>query len=157
MGLTHVQSMKITPSEFVGGQVVGLETEILRELRGIRMDLVNECRSYNTYQDHTSNLRSSIGGFVVANGKLDSMSNFEQLPPKDKNNTKNVKYNGGEQGRSYAKDLADREQKNLIVGIVAGMQYAAAVESKGYDVISGSSILADRLVKETLKDIAENR
>ena len=40
-------------------------------------------------------------------------------------------------------ELAHRYPKGMILVIVAGMEYAAAVESKGYDVITGSSLFAD--------------
>lgn len=156
MGVRVVVEQGFDAASFVDNVKADLETQILREMRGIRMDLVNECRGYNTYQDQTTNLRSSIGGFIVVDGVIDSMSEFEQLPPRIKDTTGNVEYNGGEQGRAYAEELAANETQNIVLGIVAGMQYAQAVESKGYDVISGSTILSERLIKEALKDIAEN-
>ena len=156
MGVRVVVEQGFDAASFVDNVKADLEIQILREMRGIRMDLVNECRGYNTYQDQTTNLRSSIGGFIVVDGVIDSMSEFEQLPPKLKDTTGKVEYNGGERGRAYAEELAANETQNIVLGIVAGMQYAQAVESKGYDVISGSTILSERLIKEALKDIAEN-
>lgn len=156
MGVRVVVKEGFDGAAFVDNVKASLETQILREMRGIRMDLVNECRGLNTYQDQTTNLRSSIGGFIVVDGQIDSMSSFEQLPPRIKDTTGKVKYNGGELGKAYAEDLASGEPKNIVMGIVAGMQYAQAVESLGYDVITGSTILSERLIKEALKDIAEN-
>lgn len=53
-------------------------------------------------------------------------------------------FNGGkEEGRSKAKEAAaevatEYPRGYVLIG-VAGMNYAAAVESKGFDVISGSA------------------
>jgi len=42
-------------------------------------------------------------------------------------------------------DIAAQYPTGMILVVVAGMEYAAAVESKGYDVITGSSREAEKL------------
>jgi len=41
-----------------------------------------------------------------------------------------------------AKELASKVKRGYVIICVAGMRYAAAVESKGFDVITGSAIQA---------------
>ena len=80
---------------------------------------VRDARSTTTYSDVTSNLRNSIG--YVATSETGKSESFGQGQ-------------GGQAGASEANKLAP--ESGLIM--MAGMEYAAAVESKGYDVISNS-------------------
>ena len=103
---------------------------------GIRS--VNYAKNNHTYKDQTGNLTSSIGYAVIYNGSV-----------------KDEKYEGTATGISQSKkviaDLSAKFFKGMVLVVVAGMEYAAAVESKGYDVITGSSFYADNELKPILK------
>jgi len=80
---------------------------------------VRNARGTKTYSDVTANLRNSIGYQAASeSGKTESFGAGK----------------GGQEGKSKADSL------NLESGLImmAGMEYAAAVESKGFDVISNS-------------------
>lgn len=81
--------------------------------------------------DWTSNLRNSIGYMIVYNGKIidnDFQSN---------------------DGFSFASSLLSQIPSDCYALIcVAGMEYASYVEAKGYDVISGGSILLTKDLKK---------
>jgi len=71
--------------------------------------------------DLTGNLRNSIGYAVKKDGTLLFQAN------------------GGGEGGQRAKEVVMREgNKDTCLVLTAGMEYAAAVESRGYDVVSNS-------------------
>jgi len=96
---------------------------------------VNMARSTQTYKDQTGNLRSSIGYVIAIDGEI-----------------KKEEITGKPEGVSHAKDIANQVVNANPNGIIligfAGMQYAAAVESKGYDVISNSVPAAAKLLSD---------
>lgn len=96
---------------------------------------VAEARKKGSYKDRTGNLRSSIGYVVVSDGKVVEESTF----PASKVGTDKV--TGQVKGREYAEELArdiDRNDTALIV--VAGMDYAKHVASKGKNVLDSAEI-----------------
>ena len=101
------------------------EKSIFLALSFIGEESVNKARSNRTYMDDTGNLRSSIGYAIISHGDI------------EKSNIK-----GNADGVTEAWNLLDELKaeynKGFVLVIFAGMDYAAAVESKGYDVISNS-------------------
>lgn len=94
---------------------------------------VSDARQTNTYMDRTANLRNSIG--YKTDGKM---------------------YAGGGEGGSEAKNFLGTFDDPNSLTLVAGMSYAAAVEAKGYDVISGSVARArDNHVRMLKKALAK--
>ena len=108
---------------------------IISRLKYIGETFVNNARSNNTYLDQTGNLRSSIGYIVLKNGK----KQYENYQLSERGTEK-------QKGMSTGKQLANELASGLSIGyvliVVAGMDYAASVESKGKDVLTASSILA---------------
>lgn len=102
---------------------------------------VEIARKSGSYTDRTGNLRSSVGYVIYNNGEAIS-ENFERVA------------NGGK-GLSNARQLANKvgsTQKNgMSLVCVAGMNYAAAVEAKGKDVITSGSIQCEDYLKKALK------
>ncbi len=88
-------------------------------------EFINKARMIDTYKDRTGNLRASIGYMVLKNGKP------------VKSSFKGGK--GGKKAREVAKEIASDYPSGYVLIGVAGMNYAAAVESKGFDVITGSA------------------
>lgn len=76
------------------------------------------------YIDDSGLLRESIG-FVIYDHGLLVMSNFQGR--------------GAELGLQVANDAAAPFKNEICAIVVAGADYAAAVESRGYDVITGST------------------
>lgn len=99
-----------------------------------------------SFKDWTGNLRSSIGFIVTYQGKI-LHKDFEQSAKGTDKKT------GVRTGLSLAKSLIPGRGISLIV--VAGMEYAMYVESKGYDVITGSSLDAERTLKQVMKAISK--
>lgn len=125
---------------------------VIFRIQRIGEQFVTNARDNGSYTDRTGNLRSSIGYVILVDGKQLS-ENFEYFPPGDR--TKKPK---GKSGQSKAKEVIKEIKTNFPRGIVlicvAGMEYAAAVESRGYDVITASSDLAENALKEAIKTIA---
>lgn len=85
-----------------------------------------------SFNDQTGNLRSSIGYIIVYDGKI-VRENFD--------------HSGGPIGQKEGRDFAEYQAALNPTGwaliTVAGMEYAAFVEAKGYDVITGSTLNAN--------------
>jgi len=118
---------------------VSIEQRIIWTLAMIGEKFVNDARSTQTYHDQTGNLRSSIGYIIARDGNI-IQENIE----------------GKAEGRAQAKKIANEvlreNSKGFVLIGVAGMEYAAAVESKGYDVITGSVPAAKALLKSKIKE-----
>lgn len=100
------------------------------------------------YADDTGALTSSVGFMVLQDGKVVT-SNFEGTGKKAAV--------GMATGKAAAMEIAAKFTSGLTLVVVAGMQYAAAVESMGYDVLTGSSFIAERELKEALNAFANNK
>lgn len=91
------------------------------------------------YRDQSSNLRNSIGAVVYV-GDEEVFSSFGTGA-------------GATKGKSFADSLASQHfsSQGIICVIVAGMDYALKVESKGYDVITGSCEKLPDMLETNLK------
>lgn len=107
-----------------------IEEVLLDRIIAVAEQFVADARSVDTYTDRTGNLRGSIGYMITKDGR-EVFGNFE----------------GAEEGQSEAKRFAKRVSSQyktgIILTVVAGMEYAASVEAKGYDVITASGQTAD--------------
>ena len=108
-----------------------IDQAIIFQLKLLGEELVNHARTLDTYKDQTGNLRASIGYVIVVNGKV---YNYDFVGGKL----------GASTGRQLAEELASKALKGYALIVVAGMDYAAAVESKGYDVLASAEMLASR-------------
>ena len=109
--------------------VVNKKKQVAQGLAYYGEQFVNDAREGGSYQDQTSNLRGSIAYDVFVDG--------ESFADNYKSFGSDV---GVDNARITISEVADSEGYNdkdkiTLVG-VAGMEYAAAVESKGYDVIT---------------------
>lgn len=121
-----------------------LQTALIRTLQYIGETVLNRARSTNSYKDQTGNLRSSIGYVIAVDGRVVYQSDFKTVKSGQ---------DGSEQGAAFAKKLVRRFPKGVCLLVVAGMEYAAHVKNKGYDVLDSSELLADRLVPSMLKQL----
>lgn len=138
-----------------------IERGILNTLMYVGEVCVNHARSVNTYHDQTGNLRNSIGYVITQNGQI-LHSNFER-----KVAAVIVTQNGIARRRTDIRDgmiageeLAEKLAANYPFGyaviVVAGMNYAAAVESRGLDVLTSAELLAEEIVPGLLRDLKED-
>lgn len=100
-------------------------------------------RDQGGFGDVTGNLRSSIGFAIVDHGRI-KVQNYETVK-KGKD--------GKKEAKAFIQTLKDDFDQGYALIVVAGMGYAAAVESKGKDVITGSSLEAEKLLKRAIKEL----
>ncbi|GAA0561562.1 hypothetical protein [Chitinophaga japonensis] len=135
--------------QVLADRVAKLDKAIISNFRYIGEKFVKNARENGNYTDRTGNLRSSIGYVILKNG-AQVKENFRSVSGgKD----------GLNQAKQSAKDAAKAFPKGYVLIVVAGMDYAAAVESRGYDVISSSSTQAKedlRVAIEGLKKRIDN-
>lgn len=130
-------ALRITPAfkssdirDFIRRRIERLEEVVIDQLKDCGEQFVADARSVNTYTDRTGNLRASIG-YVIAKDGREIFGNFQGIA------------SGTSVGRRKIKTILGDNSKGFVLIVVAGMEYAAAVEAKGYDVITGSSLSAD--------------
>jgi hypothetical protein len=128
-----------------------IEQALLLRLKRIGEEFVTNGRDHASFTDRTGNLRSSIGYVILKDGKQ-LFSNFQRFP-KAKGEKKPTGKSGIEAAKEVAKEVAANFPTGFVLIGVAGMDYAAAVESKGYDVITSSSLLAEDSLKKAVKTI----
>ena len=113
---------------------VSIEQRIIWTLAMVGENFVNDARTIRTYKDQTGNLRSSIGYIIARDGNI-IQENIQ----------------GKSEGRAQAKETANEvlreNNKGFVLIVVAGMEFAAALESKVYDLIPGRGPAAKVLLK----------
>lgn len=124
----------------VDGFVFKKEQRIEYVLHYVGINFMNDAKINASFTDRTGNLRSSIGYSVLLDG-----------------NVIDEGFKGTQEGQSQAQtvieELATQFDEGYVLIGVAGMEYAAAVESKGYDVITGSTPMADELLTYFKKEL----
>ena len=136
------------------------------------MEVVANAKRVNTYIDQTGNLRSSIGYVIYYNGK-EIESSFSATPA-DKGtkyiqmgkNSKGEKYghvketpggtgqDGVQKGIEFARQKAgEHGDDGFVAVVVAGMEYAAYVEAKGFDVLTGSTLRFEDVFKKHFANV----
>lgn len=88
--------------------------------------------SEGSYQDRTGNLRNSLGYVVLYNGIVQGKKNITKLNEK------------------LVEELMMKYNTGIVLIVVAGMNYAAYVEAKNYDVLTSAELYAEKLVPEML-------
>lgn len=124
----------------IAGMLKAVESRLIR----IGLQFVIDARTKADFTDRTGNLRSSIGFILLLNG-VPIVEDFEPSI----NGTDKV--TGELSGQELALSVAAEFQSGYALIVVAGMEYAAAVESKGLDVLTGSSIKAVASLKKHFK------
>lgn len=138
---------QITPKAdveaYLKDQLVKREKSILKTLNFVGITCINEARTNGNYIDQTGNLRSSIGYAILQDGMIVHKSRFEQV--------KDGKEGKGE-GSGFLSDLISRNMKGIVLIVVAGMNYAAHVETSK-NVITSAELLAQDLVPKLLRQL----
>lgn len=126
--------------DFLKQKVDSIEQKTIEALQYEGEIFINKARATGNYKDRTGNLRSSIGYMILKDGQP-IKSNFQ-----------GSKEDGRAKAREAAIDVATQYPNGYVLIGVAGMGYAAAVESLGFDVITGSAP-EDNDIKELLNAI----
>lgn len=125
--------------KIVDERIARIEIAIINRLRFTGERFVKNARENANFKDRTGNLRSSIGYVILKNG--------EEV---------NSNFNGGlgrNEGLKVALEVAENFPKGFVLIVVAGMDYAAAVESKNFDVLTSSSLIAESELKAAIKEL----
>lgn len=134
----------------------GMRKELREKLESIRASAIStlayvgekcveEARNNGSYRDFTGNLRSSVGYAVMDNGSVAIKGGFEKV--KDGSD-------GQSEGNSLLGELSSKYSSGIVLVVVAGMDYAALVESRGQNVLASAELLAATEVPRLLKEIA---
>lgn len=121
--------------------------KMVRILKQVGNQCVNEAKSNGSYQDQTANLRNSIGFIIMVDGERvweDFSITARGTVPSEEDP---LEY-GQNLARRVAKDFGD-----IALIVVAGMKYAVYVESKGRVVLTTAEQLAKAKVPFLLKQL----
>ncbi|GAB3666410.1 hypothetical protein GCM10028791_42210 [Echinicola sediminis] len=150
--------LKITP-KFKGKDVENyllkhvrkIEKSIENELLYVGLEFVRDARLNADFTDRTGNLRSSIGFVLLKDGRP-IHQDFEKSWKKGTD-----KETGVEKAIKYASEVAGAELNiGYTLVVVAGMDYAVYVEASGKDVLTGSSIKAEKNIKSVFEKLEKN-
>ena len=129
---------------YVEERMERMKQAIIYNLCAVGEKVRNEALSSGSYTDRTKNLRSSVGYVVVVDGRVYKAGTFGKADGTSE---------GKATGEAYARSLAGKYPKGIVLIVVAGMDYAAYVSAKGKDVLDSAELLADRLVPQMLKQL----
>lgn len=129
---------------FISKKIEAIEKKLIKKLIQGGKQFVTLARENGGYMNITDNLRSSIGFMVLKDGGLQALS-FKQMGKGTKGKIEAI---------AFAQNLAKTQfNKGIVLLVVAGMKYAASVESRGKDVITGSSQTVESSLKEALRSV----
>lgn len=120
-----------------------LEAATIKYLMKLGEELVKYAKDQHNYTDHSGNLTNSIGYVVVQNGTPVFYGELNQ--PGE----------GAEAGLKLAMKIASQTPNSFSLIIVAGMNYAAYVEAKGYNVILPAELKAKADFPATMNKLVE--
>ena len=123
------------------------EEQFIRILKWVGEKAVNEAKENGNYQDHTANLRNSIGYVVSVDGQVVDENFNASKHGTEPSNKDPLKY-----GRTLAVEVA-QSKRGISLVVVAGMRYASYVESKGRVVLTSAEQFASQYLPNLLKQL----
>ncbi|WP_343302850.1 hypothetical protein AAHN97_14995 [Chitinophaga niabensis] len=149
-------------SRMIQERLLKVDAAIIARLLFIGEKFVKNAREKGGYRDQTGNLRNSIGYIIMRDGVI-LMENFRrsasvtktisQGKNKGQTRTTSGSKDGLTTGKAIAYQASAKFPEGYVLIVVAGMDYAAAVESRGKDVITGSSLIAKEDLKKAMKQL----
>lgn len=127
-----------------------VERQIIESLHRVGEEAVTHAKMISPeigFRDQTGALRSSIGYAVFKDGSPISLT-FEAGNGEGAGN-------GVKVGENLAKQVGATTEGYALV-VVAGMNYAIHVESKGRDVLTSAEKLAEKSIARELADLITN-
>lgn len=136
--------------KMLSNNIKNIDVIISRRLVALGVMCIKDARLKGTYTDRTGNLRSSIG-FIVYNGKSKiKISGFERVKGALGNGRK-----GHDEGKEFAESLGNKLSRDKVhtLIVVAGMHYAARVESTKHNVLESTRLFAKGEARRIANDI----
>lgn len=122
----------------IAERIMRLKQTIIRNLSIVGEKVRNEALENGSYTDRTKNLRSSVGYIIVADGNIVYESQFGRPGQATEE--------GRTAGLEYARSLAKEFPNDIILIVVAGMNYAKYVSARGYNVLESAELMAEKLI-----------
>lgn len=122
------------------------EDKMLALLQAGGEKFIEIARKSGSYKDQTGNLRSSIGYIIAKDGEVVK----ENFVESDKGTDKTT---GKYKGHRLAEKVSLSHANGYVLVGVAGMEYAAALEAKGYEVASGANAQCEKYLRDALKSV----
>lgn len=97
---------------------------LVRELSYLLEELINDAKLTGAYQNRTGNLRSSVGGCVLVNGRKAKSFDFDAVQ-----GPKGDGKEGTITGETFLNTIINKYQKGIVLIVIAGMKYAVYVEN----------------------------
>jgi hypothetical protein len=150
--------------KIVEAKLLRIDQALVMRLKRIGETFVKNARENGSYNDITGNLRNSVGYLILRDGvQLDSDFRKSAVVMKTikrgKNTGKERKTYGSKEGvrsgKDFAFEVARKFPRGYVLIVVAGMEYASKVESKGKDVLTASSIIAEKDLREAIAAISK--
>ena len=141
MGMTPMFNPRSLSKQRTSSLMQRFEKALLFVLNSLGMELVAYARQNRTYTDRTGNLTNSMGYVILKRGRQVA--------------------HGGELGNGdglkaatelYSK-LALETKYDYTLIIVAGMNYAAYVEARGYNVLMPAQLKANAEFEKRMKEL----
>lgn len=126
--------------------IAAVEKRQIIRLKYLGEQCVQRARINGDYMDQTGNLRSSIGYILFKNGVAISQA-FEQVLNASE---------GVNTGKELAIKIGSKHNNGLALVVVAGMNYALSVESKGRDVLTSTELFAQQEMPKILEQLKNN-
>lgn len=123
-----------------------IEAAMLQRLLFVGENFIRNVRENANFTDRTGNLRNSAGYIILHNGKVVTKDFKKTVSAKGKDE-------GVKKAQKVANDIAAVYPNGFVLIGVAGMEYAAAVESKGFDVLTGSALIAEDALKKAMTEL----
>ena len=122
-------------------KLVAYNAAVEMRLKRTGEEFIVLARTNGAYTDRTGNLRNSAFYRLMYDGRVISES-FATAGSE-----------GAAKSRSFVDKIAKGYKKGYALICGAGMEYAAAVESQGKEVITGSSQIVEENLKQSLNRI----
>ena len=119
-----------------------LEAATVFVMQALGEDLVKYAREKHNYTDQTGNLTNSMG-YVIARKRTPVF--YGGFQPGD----------GKDAGLKVAMEMAAKAGSDFSLIIVAGMDYSAYVEAKGYNVILPAELKAKKDFPEAMRKLTK--
>lgn len=124
---------------YIGRQLDQWVVDCISNLEFVGEECVAEARTAGSYTDRTGNLRSSVGYVISVDGEIRKKGGFGVV---------NGAEGGPKEGAAYAESLVSRYPQGIVLIVVAGMNYAAYVSAKGYNVLESAELKAENILKQ---------
>lgn len=133
--------------EEIIGRIVRVTENELNQL-GLQMTTAARMKTKGQggFNDQTGNLRSSIGYILMYDGEVVT----EDFRIAERGNDRTT---GVTKGKDEAERISKESPEGWAIILVAGMEYASWVENMGYDVISGTTLGADKKLQRALNNV----